>query len=66
MKQLKTFAHFMPFFLLKNFYHSHVIIQAFNTKNLWHHDQDINCDHNLQISHILCILETKIQSSNDV
>jgi hypothetical protein len=30
------------------------------------HDQDINCHHNLQVSHILCILEKKIQSSNDI
>jgi len=67
MKQLKAFAHWMPFvFWLKNFYHSHVMIQAFNTIFLWHHDQDINCDHNLQVSHILGILETKIQSSNDI
>jgi len=50
----------MPFvFWLKNIYHSHDIIQAFNTIFLWHHDQDINCDHNLQVSHILCILKKK-------
>ncbi len=48
------------------FYHSHVIIQALYTNSLQQHYQDINHDHNLQISHVLCILETKIQSSNDV
>ncbi len=51
---------------MKNFYHSHVIIQALNTNFLQQHYQDINHDHNLQVSHVLCILETRIQSSNDV
>jgi len=45
------------------FYHSHVIMKALNTNYLWQHYQDNN-DHNLQVSHIPCILETKIQSSN--
>jgi hypothetical protein len=39
---------------LKTFYHSHVIIQAFKTNSLQQHYQDINHDHNLQISHVLC------------
>ncbi len=52
--------------LIENFYHLHVIIQAFNTNYLWQHYQDINHDHKLQVSHVLCILETRIQSSNDV
>ncbi len=51
---------------MKNSYHSHVIIGTFNTNSLWQHYQDINHDHNLQVSHVLCILETKIQSSNGV
>jgi len=51
---------------LKNIYHSHVIIQALNIIFLRQHYQDINHDHNLQVSHVLCILETRIQSSNDV
>ncbi len=67
MNRLKTFANSMTFVTqLKNFYHSHVIIQAFNTNSLQRHYQDINYDHNLQVSHVLCILETIIQSSNDV
>jgi hypothetical protein len=57
--KLDTFCSSIDF--LKN--HSHVIIQALNTYYLWQHYQDNN-DHNLQVSHIPCILETKIQSSN--
>jgi hypothetical protein len=67
MNRLKTFANwttFVPWF--KNFYHSHAIIQAFNTNSLKQHYQDINHDPNLQVSHVICILETRIQSSNDV
>jgi hypothetical protein len=48
------------------FYHSHVIIQALNTNFFKQHHHDINHDPNLQVLHILCILETRIQSSNDV
>jgi hypothetical protein len=67
MNRLKTFANWTTFVLwLKFFYHSHVIIQALHTNSLGQHYQDINHDHNLQVSHVLCILETKIQSSNDV
>jgi hypothetical protein len=67
MNRLKKFANWTTFVLWsKNFYHSHVIRQAFNTNSLRQHYQDINRDHNLQVSHVLCILETKIQSSNDV
>jgi hypothetical protein len=51
---------------LKNSYHSHVIIGTLNTNSLRQHYQDINHDHNLQGSHVLCILETRIQPSNDV
>jgi hypothetical protein len=62
MNKLKTFANWTTFVLqLKNFYHSHVIIQAPNKFFLKHH-QDINHEPNLQVSYVLCILETKIQS----
>ncbi len=54
------------FLNLNFFYHSHVIIQALNTNSLKQHHHDINHDPNLQVSHVLCILETGIQSSNDV
>jgi len=67
MNRLKTFANWTTIVpQLKNFYHLHVIIQALNTNSLWQHYQDINHDHNLQVSHVLCILQTRIQSSNDV
>ncbi len=52
---LKTFGNWttsIPW--LKTFYHSHVIIQGLNTNSLQRHYQDINHDHNLQISHVLC------------
>jgi hypothetical protein len=44
---------------LKDFYNSHVIIKAFNTNSLQQHDQDINHDHNIQVTHVLCILGKK-------
>jgi hypothetical protein len=67
MNRLKTFANWTTFVpQLQNFYHLHVIIQALNTNSLWQHYRDINHDHNLQVSHVLCILQTRIQSSNDV
>jgi hypothetical protein len=66
MNKLKTFANWTTFVpQLKKLYHSHVIIQALNTIFLRQHYQDVNHDHNLQVSHVLCILETRIQSSND-
>jgi hypothetical protein len=43
----------------KTFYHSHVITEALNTNSLQQHYQDINHDHNLQVSHVLRILEKK-------
>jgi hypothetical protein len=48
MNRLKNFANWITFVpWLKNFYHSHVIIQALNTNSLQQHHQDINHDHNL-------------------
>ncbi len=50
MKRLKTFANWTPFVPWLNFfYHSHVIIQAFNTNSFQHHYQDIDHNHNLQV-----------------
>jgi len=45
---------------IKNLDNSHVIIQALNTTYLRQHYKDINYDHNFQMSHILCLIETKI------
>jgi hypothetical protein len=60
MKRLKTFANRTPFVPWLNFfYHSHVIIQALNTNSLEQHYQDIDHNHNLQVSCILCILTNK-------
>ncbi len=44
---------------LKNLYNLHNI-QALNIIFLCQHYEDINHDHNLQMSHILCFIETKI------
>jgi hypothetical protein len=67
MNRLKKNSNWTTFvFQLIFFYHSHVIIQAPNTNSLKQHYQDINHDPNLQVSHVLCILETRMQSSNDV
>ncbi len=67
MNRLKASPNLTPFVLwLKEFYHSHAIMQALNTNSLQQHCQDINHDHNLQVSHILCILETKIHLWNDI
>jgi hypothetical protein len=41
---------------LKNLHNFHVIIQALNTTFLCQHYKDINHDHNLQMSHILCLI----------
>ncbi len=44
---------------LKNLYNLHNI-QALNIIFLCQHYEDINHDHNLQMSHILCFTQTKI------
>jgi len=60
MKRLKTFANWTPFVpWLEFFYDSHVIIQALNTNSLQQHYQDIDHNHNLRVSCILCILKNK-------
>ncbi len=41
-------------------------LPCFQPNYLKQHYQDINHDPNLQVSHVLCILETRIQSWNDV
>jgi hypothetical protein len=67
MNILIFFANWTTFVPKLNFYYySHVIIQALNTNSLKQHYQDINHDPNLQVSRVLCILETRIQSSIDV
>jgi hypothetical protein len=61
MNRLKTFANRTTFVLqFKNFYHSHVIIQALNTNFLKQQYQYINHDPNLYVSHVFCILEAII------
>jgi hypothetical protein len=61
MNRLKIIATWIPLILqLKNLHNFHVIIQALNTTLLCQHYEDINRDHNLQMSHILCLIKTKI------
>jgi hypothetical protein len=56
MNRLKTIVTWIPLILqFKNLRNSHVIIQTLNTTSLH------QCyDHNLQMFHILCFIETKI------
>ncbi len=49
---------------LKNLHNFHVIIQALNTTSLCQHYEDINHDHNLQMFHILCLIETRIHHAS--
>jgi hypothetical protein len=39
-------------------------MQALNIIYLWQHYEDINHDHNLQMSHILCFIETRIHHAS--
>jgi hypothetical protein len=48
----------------KKFQTSHIIIQALNTNSLRQHFEDILNDHALQSSYILCLIETRIQSTS--
>jgi len=68
MNRLKTIATWIPLILqFKNLHNFHVIIQAMNTIFLCQHYKDINHDHNLQMFHILCLIETKVHhASTDV
>jgi hypothetical protein len=49
---------------LQPFKKTHTIIQSLNTRSLSLHFQDIEMDHNLQTSHILCLNETKVKTQN--
>ncbi len=65
INRLKTIAIWIPVSpQSKNLHNSHVIIQALNTTSLHQHYKDINYDHNFQMSHILCLIETRIHHSS--
>jgi len=65
MNRLKTIAIWIPLIpQFKNLHNSHVIIQALNTTSLHQHYEDINHDHNLQMFHILCLIETRIHHAS--
>ncbi len=65
MNRLKTIATWIPLIpQLKSLYNFHVIIQALNTTSLCQHYKDINHDHNLQMSNILCLIETRIHHAS--
>ncbi len=68
MNRLKTITTWIPLILqLKNLHNSHVIIEVLNTTSLCQHYENINHDHNLQMSHILCLVKTRIHyASTDV
>jgi hypothetical protein len=55
----------MPLILqFKNLHNFHVIIQTLNTTSLCQHYENMNHDHNLQMFHILCSIETKIHHAS--
>ncbi len=47
-----------------NLLDKHTIIQSLNTRFLLLHFQNIEMNHNLQTSHILCLNETKVKTQN--
>jgi hypothetical protein len=47
-------------FSIKNLHNSHVIIPSLDITSLHQHYENINHDHNLQISHILCLIKIRI------
>jgi hypothetical protein len=65
MNKLKTTMIWIPLIPpFKNLYDFHVIMQALNTTSLHQHYEDINHDHNLQMSQLLCLIETKIHHAS--
>jgi hypothetical protein len=65
MNRLKTIATWIPIIpQLKYVHNSHVIIKALNTISLHQHYKNINHDHNLQMSHILCLIEKIIHNAS--
>ncbi len=65
MNRLKKIAIWIPLFpQFKKLHNIHVIIQALNTISLHQHYKDINHDHNLQMFHVLCLIETRIQHAS--
>jgi hypothetical protein len=65
MNRLKIIATWIPLlFKLKNFHNYHVIIPTLNMTSLHQHYKDINHDHNLQMFHILCLIETRIHDAS--
>ncbi len=65
MNGLKTIRSWIPLIpQLKNLHNFHVIIHALNTTSLCQHYEDINHDHNFQVSHILYLIKTKIHHAS--
>jgi hypothetical protein len=65
MNRLKTITIWILIILqLNKLHNSHVIIQALNTTFLCQHYEDINHNHNLQMFHILCFIETRIHHTS--
>ncbi len=49
---------------IKNLHIFYVIVQTLNITFLCQHYEDINHDHDLQIFHILCFIETRIHHAS--
>jgi hypothetical protein len=52
--------------ILKTIRCSHTIIQSININSLQKHHLDYKSDHSMQISHVLCFQETKINQANNI
>ncbi len=65
MKTLKIIMILIPFIpQFKNLHDFHVIVQALIMTFLCQHYENINHDHNLQMFHILCLIETSIHHAS--
>jgi hypothetical protein len=65
LNRLKTIATWIPLIpQFKNLRNFHVIIQALNTISLRQQYKNINHDHNLQMFHILFLIETRIHDAS--
>jgi len=65
MNRLKTIATWILLnFQFKNLHNFHVIIQALNTTSLCQHFEDINHDHDLQMSNIFCLIKIRIHHAS--
>jgi hypothetical protein len=65
MNRLKKIVNWIPIITqLKKLHNFHVIIKTLNTTSFHQHYKNINHDHNFQMFHILCFIETTIHHAS--